>query len=96
MKRTLLLCTLFAVTSITPSLQAQAARGFRPGQTISWHDRISGKWQSGTYVGATPGDTQPIIQQRPGDPGSQTAYDWDNISQTPPPAPAAAPAASGK
>jgi len=81
---------------LPPSLYAQAAHGFQPGQTISWQDRISGKWQSGTYIGATPGDRQPIIQQRPGEPGSQTAYEWDKISKTPPPAPGAAPAAGGK
>jgi len=96
MKRLLLTSALAAFTLITPSLHAQAAHGFRPGQTISWQDRISGKWQSGTYIGATPGDRQPIIQQRPGEPGSQTAFDWDRISQTPPPTPAAAPAPGGK
>jgi hypothetical protein len=93
MKR-LLAISLLAL--LPPSLYAQAAHGFQPGQTISWQDRISGKWQSGTYIGATPGDRQPIIQQRPGEPGSQTAYEWDKISRTPPPAPGAAPAAGGK
>ena len=90
--RILLLSILLGVVRFS---HAQAAHGFQPGQTISWQDRVSGKWQSGTYIGATPGDKQPIIQQRPGEPGSQTAYEWDKISQTPP-TPKAAPAAGGK
>ncbi len=87
-----LILVISLLTLLTTALHAQAAHGFQPGQTISWQDRVSGKWQSGTYIGATPGDKQPIIQQRPGEPGSQTAYEWDKISKTPPPAPAAAPA----
>jgi hypothetical protein len=54
-------------------------RGFKAGQKIEWRDRITDKWEPGTLVGETPGGKQPIILQRPGDVGSQTAYDWENV-----------------
>lgn len=62
----------------------------KPGQKIRWKDRITGQWQDGEFVGETPGGTQPIILQRPGDVGSQTAFDWDNVQNGNAPAPGAA------
>ncbi|MBL9145955.1 MAG: hypothetical protein JNM99_19905 [Verrucomicrobiaceae bacterium] len=82
----------FAFYSLLPVLMGQTSRGFSPGQTISWRDRVTGQWQPGTYIGATPGDKHPIILQRPGDVGSQTAFDWDNVKDGNAAAPDAAPA----
>lgn len=83
---------LLALLWVTASSFGQGAHGFAPGQTIYWRDRVSGKWQSGIYLGATPGDKQPIIQQRSGEPGSQTAYDWDNVRDVNSAAPGEGPA----
>ncbi len=58
---------------------AEEAAAFKDGQQISWLDRITGKWEAGTYKWATPGNKQPIIWKRPGDPNSQTAYTWEDI-----------------
>jgi hypothetical protein len=63
-------------------LSAQdGGHGFKEGQKIQWKDRISGQWQDGTFLYETPGGKQPVIQQRPGDAGSQTAYNWDSVRQ---------------
>ena len=83
-----------AVLISFPGSAAAQGHGFKEGQKIQWKDRISGQWQDGTFLYETPGGKQPIIQQRPGDVGSQTAYDWDNVRQPmAPKKPAAAPAA---
>ncbi len=70
-----------AVLIAFPGSAAAQGHGFKEGQKIQWKDRISGQWQDGTFLYETPGGKQPIIQQRPGDAGSQTAYDWDNVRQ---------------
>ena len=83
-----------AVLIAFPGSAAAQGHGFKEGQKIQWKDRITGQWQDGKFLYETPGGKQPVIQQRPGDAGSQTAYDWDSLRQ---PAaakkPAAAPAA---
>lgn len=85
----------FIVACTIPSTLAQSGN-YKPGQKIAWHERIYDKWEAGTFVGETPSGSQPIIQKRPGDPNSQTAYDWNEIKPWPDAAPAAAPEAAGK
>ncbi len=64
-----------------PDPASAQGHSFKEGQRIQWKDRISGQWQDGTFLYATPGGKQPVIQQQPDDVGSQTAYDWDGIRE---------------
>ncbi len=80
---------------LAPLCAEEGRRDFKVGQKIEWLDRITGKWEAGTFVGATPGGKQPIILKRPGELGSQTAYDWESV-RTPASTKPAAASAPGK
>ena len=94
----LYLGAFFTVGACALSAQSTFAQSgkYKPGQKIAWHERIYDKWEAGTFVGETPSGSQPIIQKRPGDPNSQTAFDWNEIKPLAEAAIDAAPAGSGK
>ena len=84
------------ILAFPPPAAAQAAAAFKNGQKILWRDGPSGKWETGSYAGATPGDSQPIIQTRAGDPNSQMAHNWKDIKPWAAAQAPVAPAAAGK
>ncbi len=75
-----ILCLLVLSATCQP-LCADPDDGYTAGQAIEWYDRISAKWESGTYKGTTPGKEQPIIWRRAGDANSELAYAWEHIRQ---------------
>lgn len=83
------------LAGLTPFSTAQKGT-FQEGQPIQYYDRLAGKWEQGTYRRATPGDEQPIIWKKAGDPNSETAYSWDMIKAADPaPPPGAEPPKGG-
>ena len=74
---------LFMILILAVIAIAQAGN-YKPGDKIDYLDY--GKWETGgTYVGATPGNSQPIIRKKPNEfypEGSQTAWDWEKIRPT--------------
>ena len=68
-----------AVLAFAAAAKGQAGN-YQPGDKIEYLDY--GVWEKGVFVGATPGDKQPIIRKKPSEfypEGSQTAFDWERI-----------------
>jgi len=92
---------LLSLTCLLPTLRLAAEEthpNYTPGQKIEYREAIGGKWEPGTFVGETPGGSQPIIRRKPSQfypQGDQTAYAWADIRPAAPakePAPPAIPA----
>lgn len=71
------------LTALTICAFAQEGR-YKPGDKIQY--KVMGawpeRWETGTYVGSTPGGRQPIIREKPNEfypEGSQRAASWDTI-----------------
>lgn len=71
--------------AILPLMAIAQPGQYKVGDKIEYLDY--GKWETGgTYVGATPGNKQPLIRKKPNEfypDGSQTAWEWDKIRPAP-------------
>ncbi len=73
-----------ALVLVAWGAQAVAAQpAYRPGETVEFKSSsYPEKWEEVTFVGSTPGGSQPIIRQKPNQfskEGNQRAASWDQI-----------------
>ncbi|CAG0996441.1 hypothetical protein BURK2_02705 [Burkholderiales bacterium] len=90
--------TILGLIALGFAATSGAAPTYRPGEMVEF--RSSGypeKWEEVTFIGTTPGGSQPIIRQKPNafsKEGNQRAASWDEIRPLGS-KPAAAPAPGG-